>query len=91
MQTYEITDEKVLEKLRYACYQLRAIEDIINSANEDQNPPCEKWNNYLQELRNELKNNYDAIVLKIAYQYSPYTNFSYDIDIYKGSITYNES
>ena len=91
MQTYKITDQKVLEKLRVAFYQFKAIEDLYHSAKNDINPITPKWEEYMLATLKDFQQQYDAIINKIAYENAPFENFTYCVNLKDEVINYCES
>lgn len=91
MQTYKITDQNILEKLRHAYYQFRAIEDLYLSAKNDINPITPKWEAYMLSTKDEFQRRYDAILNKIVHEHAPYDSYTYCVNLYDEVINYCES
>ena len=91
MQTFKITNPILLEKLRSAYYQFKAVEELYFAAKNDVHPMIPKWEEYMLKTKDEFQRQYDAIVNKIAYENAPFENYTYCVDIYNEVIKYCES
>ena len=91
MQTFKITDQKILEKLRCAWYQFKAIEELELASKNDKNPITPKWEKYMLNTKNNFQKQYDVIITKIAHENAPYENYSYCVNLNEGVINYCES
>ena len=90
MQTFNIPETN-LEELNFVYYRLKAMDDLLNDHQRNKYGIAPKWNDYLTEIHKDLKRDYEAVTEKLAYQFAPFDNFSYCIDITKGCINYCES
>ena len=91
MQTFKITDQIVLEKLRCSWYQFKAVEELYLAAKNDIHPITPKWEEYMLNTKATFQKQYDIIINKLAHENAPYENYSYCVNLNEGVINYCES